>query len=123
MSNSYSREFFTGTGDGTGLKVTSTTAGAADTIHLAPSDVRDEVWLYAYNDHSADVLLTLLWGDATDPDDYIRKTIPTRAGFTLVIPGLMVDEGKRIKAFAATANEVMIHGYVNRITSTSSGGG
>jgi len=121
--SAYSREFFTGTGDGTGLKVTSTTSGAADTVHTVPSDAVDEIWLYATNDHGSDLLLSVLFGDSDDPDDYIKKTIPSQDGLVLVVPGLVLDEGLRITAFAASANEVMIHGYVNRITSTSGLGG
>ena len=49
MSSVYTKEFLTGTGNGTGLKVSATAAGSAVTVHTVPSDAKDEVWLYATN--------------------------------------------------------------------------
>ena len=108
------------TGTGLGIKVAATaTAGTA--IHTAsatPATI-DEVWLYAVNSSTSAVKLTLEWGEATAPDGNIEQTIPAESGLYLIAPGLLLQgnaTAKVVKAFAATANVIVIHGYVNRIT-------
>ena len=62
------------TGDGLGILVAATsTAGTA--IHTASSTATtiDEVWLYAYNNHSSDILLTIEFGGVTSPKDVIKQ--------------------------------------------------
>jgi hypothetical protein len=80
----------------------------------------DEIWLYAQNDHTSDVLLTIEFGGTSSPDDLIRQTVTSRSGLMLVVPGLLLagdgSSGRVVRAFAATSNVVMIGGYVNRIT-------
>ena len=108
------------TGTGLGIKVAATaTAGTA--IHTASSTATtiDEVWLYAYNNHSSDILLTIEFGGVTSPKDVIKHTVITQAGLVLIVPGLLVQgnaTAKVVRAFAATASHISIFGYVNRIT-------
>lgn len=108
------------TGDGLGILVAATaTAGTAIHTASATATTIDEVWLYAYNNHSADILLTIEFGGATAPKDVIKQTVITQAGLVLVVPGLVVQgnaSAKVVRAFAATANQISIFGYVNRIT-------
>ena len=106
-------------GDGLGiLVVATTTAGTA--IHTAdttPSTI-DEVWLYAYNNHSSSILLTIEYGGVTAPKDVIKQTLTAQNGLVLVVAGLVVQgnaTAKVIRAFAATASQISIFGYVNRI--------
>ena len=103
--------------DGRNIKIT-TTATAGDTIHTAVSGTSDldEVWLYACNTDSADRKLTIEYGGVASPDDLTEVTITAEAGWVLVCPGLLLQNGLLVKAFAAAANVVMINGYVNRIT-------
>ncbi len=113
----YTKEFLTGTGNGTGLKVTSTTAAGADTVHTVPASVKDEVWLYATNDDSAsDVTLTVLFGGTDNPDDFTHISISPRRGVVTVIPGFVLGAGLVVKAYASSANKILVHGFVNRIT-------
>ncbi len=108
------------TGDGLGILVAATaTAGTA--IHTASSTATtiDELWLYAYNNHSADILLTVEYGGVTAPKDVIKFTVKTQGGLFLVVPGLLIQghaTPKVVRAFAATASQISIFGYVNRIT-------
>jgi len=108
------------TGDGLGILVAATaTAGTA--IHTASSTATtiDELWLYAYNNHSADILLTIEFGGVTAPKDVIKDTITTQDGLILVVAGLVIQGNatpKVVRAFAATANQISLFGYVNRIT-------
>ena len=107
------------TGTGLGIKVAATaTAGTA--IHTAsttPATI-DEVWLYAVNSSTSSVKLTIEWGEATAPDGNIEFTVPAESGLYLVVPGLVLQGNATalvVKAFAATANVIIIHGYVNEI--------
>ena len=108
------------TGTGLGIKVAATaTAGTAvHTASAAPSTI-DEVWLYAVNSSAASVKLTIEWGEATDPDGNIEVTVLPEAGLVTVIPGLLLQgnaTAKVVRAFAGTANVLVVHGFVNRIT-------
>jgi hypothetical protein len=107
------------TGDGLGILVAAT-ATAGTTIHTASATATtlDEVWLYAYNNHSASILLTIEYGGVTAPKDVIKQTLTAQNGLVLVVAGLLVQgnaSAKIIRAFAGTANQISIFGYVNRI--------
>ena len=107
------------TGTGLGIKVAATaTAGTA--IHTASSTATtiDEIWLYAVNTSTSSVKLTIEWGEATAPDGNIELTVLPEAGLVTVIPGLVLQgnaTAKVVRAFAASANVVVVHGFVNRI--------
>ena len=108
------------TGTGLAIKVAATaTAGTA--IHTASTTATtiDEIWLYAVNSSASSVKLTIEWGEATAPDGNIELTVLPEAGLVTVIPGLLLQgnaTAKVVRAFAATANVIMVHGFVNRIT-------
>lgn len=105
--------------DGRGIKV-ARTATAGTTLHTVSSvtgdNNYDEIWLWARNSHSADVLLTIEFGGVTDPDDLIEVSIPYNQGLFLVVPGLVLQNGLTVGAFAATINVITIFGYSNEIT-------
>lgn len=108
------KEYLTGgAGDGTGIKVVATTT-AGTTIHTVPASSIDTVRLYAYNNHTASVAVTIEWGGVTTPDDIITVTVQPKAGLYLIIPGLRLGATAVVAAFAATANVVSIHGDVIR---------
>ena len=50
------------------------------------------------------------------PDDLIEQTIPAESGLVLVIDGLILRNGSVVRAFAASANVVMVNGYVHKVT-------
>lgn len=116
----FSKELLSASTDGRAIKVAAT-ATAGTLIHTGSTTATtiDEVWLYAVNSDSTDRKLTLEWGGVTVPDDLIEITIGAEAGLVLVAPGLLIKGNSTallVRAFAATANVVDIHGYVNRIT-------
>ena len=116
----YTKNILSGSTDGRAIKVAAT-ATPGTTIHTGDSTATtyDEIWLYAQNTSAADVKLTIEWGGTTSPDDLIELTITTEAGLTLVSPGLLLKGNATplvVKAFAASANVVTLHGYVNQIT-------
>lgn len=107
-----------GSTNGRGIKVVQT-ASTGTTIHTAVSGTTantfDEIWLWAVNSDTTARKLTIEFGGTTSPDDLIEQTIPPESGLFLVVPGLVLDNAKVVTAFCATANVVMIHGYVNEI--------
>lgn len=113
------KRILSGSTNGKPIKVVQT-ATAGDTIHTAVAGTTagtyDEIWLYAYNGHTAAVVLTIEFGGATVPDQNIVLTVAAKAGLVLVVPGLILQNGMVVKAFAATANVITISGFVNSMT-------
>jgi len=115
---SIERLALTGSTNGRMIKVAAT-ATPGTTLHTATSsttDTFDEVWLWAVNSDTTARKLTIEYGGVASPDDTIEITIPAESGFTAVVQGLILQNSLVIKAFAATANVVMVAGYVNRIS-------
>jgi hypothetical protein len=117
----YKKRKLSASSDGRGIKVAAT-ATPGTLIHTALTSVAnnewDEVWLRAVNTSGSAVKLTIEWGGTTDPDDLIEITIPAESGFTEVIPGHVLQNGTEVRAFAATANVIFLHGFVNRYEQT-----
>ena len=113
----YSKQLLSGGTTGKNIKVAATSS-AGTTIHTAVSGTSDmdEIWLYACNTDSTDRKLTIEYGGTTSPDDLSEITIGAEAGWVLIVPGMLLQNGLIVKAFAASANVVNINGYVNRIT-------
>jgi hypothetical protein len=108
-----------GSTDGKPIKVAAVaTAGTA--IHTAQAGTTegnyDEIWLYAFNSHTAAMVLTIEFGGASAPDQNIVQTLDPRSGLVLVVPGLILQNAATVKAFASAANVVTISGWVNMIT-------
>jgi hypothetical protein len=106
-----------GSTSGRQIKVVQTgTAGTA--IHTAVSGASDydEIWLYAVNSSASTVKLTIEWGGVSAPDDLIEVNVPAESGYILVVPGLVLNGGLAVAAWASAANVVLIGGFVNRIT-------
>jgi hypothetical protein len=103
--------------DGRGIRVAAT-ATPGTLIHQALINVAanewDEVWIKAVNTSATAVKLTIEWGGAVNPDDQIEITIPPESGLVDVIPGLVLQNSAQVRAFAATANVIVLHGFVNR---------
>lgn len=116
----FTKTLLSGSTRGKGIKVAATSSSGT-TIHTTGTSATtiDELWLYAHNGHSSDVLLTIQWGGTTAVDDDIKVTIPAQSGLVLVAPGLTLtgdgSAGLVVRAYAATTNVITIHGYVNRI--------
>ena len=116
----FSKITLSGSTDGKLIKVAQT-ATAGTTLHTgsATATTFDEVWLYAVNSDSTDRKLTIEWGGVSAPDDLIEFTVPAESGLYLVVAGLVIKGNATplvVRAFCATADVVMIGGYVNRIT-------
>ena len=108
-----------GSTDGKAIKIAATsTAGTA--IHTAVAGTTagtfDEIWLWAFNSHTGNIKLTIEFGGASAPDDNIVVTVPALAGLVPIVPGLILQNGATVKAFASSANVITIIGFVNSIT-------
>lgn len=116
MAQAFTKALLSGSTNGRLIKVAAT-ATLGTTIHtaIAGTSSMDEVWLYAVNSDTVNRKLTIEFGGATAPDNLIEITIPAECGLTCVVPGMLLQNSLVITAFAATANVVMIGGYVNRI--------
>ena len=106
-----------GSTNGKAITVSGADTSAAVTVHTAVAGTsdHDKCWIYAVNTGSAAVLVTLEWGE-TDADGHIEVTIDGEAGAVLVTPGFCLQNGLIVKAFAATADVISLHGFVHRVT-------
>lgn len=105
--------------DGKGISVAAV-ASPGTPLHVAVAGqvagTFDEVWLWAYNSHTASIALTIEMGGTSGPGDVIVQTIPFASGLFLVVPGLIMQNGGTCGAFASVASVVSIKGFVNNMT-------
>ena len=108
-----------GSTNGKPIKVVET-ATAGTLIHTAVEGTTagtfDEIYLYAQNNHTGSVTVTIEFGGATAPDQNIIFTLAVKAGLQLIIPRLILQNEATIKVFASTGNVVCISGFINSIT-------
>ncbi len=109
----------TGSTDGKAILVVAT-ATLGTTIHTAIAGTTagtfDEIWLWAYNGHTASVVLTVEFGGATVPDQNIVVTVQNKVGLVPIVPGFVLQNGMVVTAFASVANVITLNGFVNTIT-------
>lgn len=122
MMTSITKEFLSGSTNGrniqvaiTGTLATMTLPGELIHTATASANVKDEIWLWATNVSGTTVSLGLQWGGTSNPRDIIAVGIPASQGEVLVIPGLPLNNGLSVRAFATTTSGININGYVNRI--------
>jgi hypothetical protein len=116
----FSKNILSSSTDGRGILVAAT-ATPGTLIHTGPTVATsfDEIWLYAVNTSATAVKLTVEWGGVTAPNDHIEFTVPAESGLYLIAPGLLIKGNATtalvVRAFAATASVISIHGYANKI--------
>lgn len=116
----FTKTILSGSTDGRGILVTAT-SGTGTTIHTGPTNTAHlhEVWLYAQNYDTTDRKLTVQWGGTTAGTDEIEFTVKAESGLYLIVPGLILRGNATalvVRAVAATATSLVMHGYVNTIT-------
>lgn len=111
----FSKLKLSGSTDGKMIKVVAT-ATAGTLIHTAHATALDEIWVYAVNSDATARKLTIEFGGVGAPDDLIEQTLAPEGGLTLIVPGLILTNSAVLRAFAASANLVLVAGFVNRIT-------
>ena len=112
------KRLLSGSTDGKPIKI-ATTATAGTAIHTAVAGTTpgtyDEVWLWAQNNGTVSVNLTVEFG-SNAVEGNIIKSIPAKEGLVPIVPGIPLQNGATVKAFASVANVVSILGFVNLIT-------
>lgn len=117
----FTKVALSGSTRGKPVKVAAT-GSTGTTIHATGTSatVIDEIWLYAYNSSTDNILLTVQYGGTTAVDNDIKITLPSQSGLTLIVPGLILtgdgSAANTVYAYAATTNVITISGYVNRIS-------
>lgn len=117
------KELLSGSTDGLPIKVTGTDYANRVTVHTAVTGTTDvdELFIYAHVDDaaSADVTLTIVWDNGTDPDDLMHVTLPAHGtagddGMIPIVTGIPIQNAKAVSAYASSADQVLITGWVNR---------
>jgi hypothetical protein len=123
MANAVSRIPFSASTQGQGIKIAATsTPGTLVHTTGVSLTVQDEIRLYFYNAHTADVLVTVEFGGATAPDQNIVLTVPFKSGLVQCIPAsdlMLTGSGSvalTVKVFAGTTNVIIAYGCVFRTT-------
>lgn len=116
----FTPDILSGSTDGKGIKVAAT-ATPGTTLHTGSSSNGDlhELWLYAVNSSVNSVKLTIEWGGVATPDNLIEITVPAEDGLICIVPGLKIKGNATplvVRAFAATADVIMVYGDVIKIT-------
>jgi hypothetical protein len=116
MTAVYSKTKLSGSANGRGILIPAT-ATPGTVIHTAIAGIVDfsEIWLYAQNNHTASLPLVIEFGGVTSPNDLIQMSIPSKQGLFLIVPGLVLNNGLVVRAYAQTANLISIFGWVNVI--------
>jgi hypothetical protein len=118
--STFTKNKLSGSTDGKAIKVTGTGTGSTVTVHQAVASttagVFDEIWVYACNTSTSSVKLTIEWGTATATDGNIEVTVLPEAGLVTIIPGLILQNALYVKAFAGTADVILLTGFVNSIS-------
>jgi len=95
------------------------TYGTGTLIHTSTSSTSygtyDEIWLWAYNDSTADVTLTVQYG-GTEAYQTFVVNIPNRCGLVPIIPGLLLQASGTINAYASEENVITISGFVHALS-------
>lgn len=111
------KQVLSGGANGRNIKVAAVaTPGTLIHTATAVANTKDCVRLFACNTSGTDRELTLELGGVTSPDDTVPVTIPAKAGWVEVLPGLPYNGGVVLRAFcAAAANVILISGEVDRL--------
>jgi hypothetical protein len=103
---------------------TAISAGYATTlIHTAVTGTTnlDEIWIYVIPQWGTEyigepTIFLLTWGGETSPDDEIWVNLPILLTPSLIIPGLILNNGKTVNITVADPNAPLwVMGHVNEI--------
>ena len=109
-------ELLSGSTNGRPILIAATaTPGTLIHTAVAGTTSEDNIWLYAQNNHTGVVTLTVEYGGVTTADQIIVG-IPAKEGLILVVPGLPLNNNLVVRAFASVASVITVIGLVNRRT-------
>jgi hypothetical protein len=118
----YTKQLLSQSTNGKSIVITASGANTT-TIHTtqASSSVVDEVWLYATNSTTSDIMFNLLYGGTDFTTDILFEgVIEAYGGNVLLCPGLIAKgdgaTGLSIYGNASVLSGINVFGYVNRIS-------
>lgn len=120
----WSKIMLSGVSKGQELSVAAITPSAGTVVHtpITGSNASlDEVYLYAYN--TVTTAVTLKWTISVTgaTGSIVQHVLPAGdlAGHQLIIPGFPFNGGPSgaIRAFASTADQIKLYGFVHRFSS------
>src|SRR5687768_9245375 len=106
----YTKIKCSGSTDGKGVKLTTTSTTSAATIHTNDGTGIDYMTLYGVNSSGTAVKVTIEWGGATVPDNLIEITIQPEDGPVQITDQFPIGNSLAIKGWAGTADVIMIYG-------------
>lgn len=111
----FSKVIFTESVLGEPIRISATTS-VGDLIHDVVDGYvnMDEVWLYASNTTSTDVIITVQLGDVQASSEVVQ-TVAAQS-VSLIIPGIPIQGDGKIRAYAGTTDVINVFGWINRIT-------
>lgn len=97
----------------------SNTATPGTAIHTVTTNSSrfEEVWIYAQNNHTSNVALTVEFGSNSSASQII-SSIPFKTGLYLIVPGIPFQGDSTpptVRAFTNVVNTVSISGWVNQL--------
>lgn len=117
MSNTVTKLKFSASTDGRPVLVTAT-ATPGTLVHTAVASLTvgkyDEIWLWLANNNTADVQVTVEYGDAATSCNIIY-TVTAKDGLKCVLPGLVLQNNNTLRIFAATGSVISAFGFVNQV--------
>lgn len=109
------KEMLSGSANGKPILVLAS-ASPGTVIHTSVSGTvqHDQVFIWAYNLHTAPVILTIEFGGTTSSEQIVQ-TIPSRSGWVAVIPGLPLNNACVVRAFSDNSgSKILLAGYARR---------
>jgi hypothetical protein len=112
----FEKRLLSGSTDGKGIKLSATsTPGTLLHTAVAGTSALDEIWLWIINSHTENVIVTVEFGGTSSPDNTIQFTVLRQDGLKLILPGLLLQNGQAVRAFASTANVLVAYGHINNM--------
>ena len=115
----YSRQLLSASNQGQPIVVQGTLANAGTLLHTGVNSntAFDEVYLWITNVTNTAVQVTVQWGSFVVPAGVVANNANLAAfsGPTLLVPGLVIQNGLSVSAFCSVTNAVNVVGHINRI--------
>jgi len=96
------------------LVAASGSPGTALHTGVSGTQSMDEVWIWANNNHTGDVNLTIEFGATGVPDNATICSVPYKSGAFLIVPGWRVNNTGVVRAYTSVANVLNCSVNVNR---------
>lgn len=120
----FSKQKLSASTDGKVILVKSSTFSSGNTnlnmhVSVSGSTDWDEIWIYIANTETTPLELEMQWGRTSGSSDTtvdMYVTIPSKSGFILIVPGIILNNSQAVRCRCSTADKLQVMGFVNRIT-------